>query len=180
MNQKLIDRYIRTVTRRLPPKVRGDVEQELASLISDMLEARCGAAAGATAIAPEEKDIRAVLSELGAPGQLAARYKGQDDSLPLVSVHIFAARAGWPDRFVNTSGHELVVYADTAFKTKIGMLYRDALCYCNRMNDGCVMLLYKVSSAGIFKVGFTDYVQGVLPGENEPEMNARLELEASS
>jgi len=159
MSRNLIDRYIRTATRRLPGKLRADVQQELASTISDMLEARCGTAA------PGEKDIRIVLSELGAPGKLAAEYKGQNDmgSLPLASVHIFAARAGWPDRFVNTSGHELTVYADTAFKTKIGVLYRDAACFCNRMNDGCVMLLYKVSNEGIFKTGFTDYVQGVLP-----------------
>jgi len=72
MNHELIDRYIYAVTRRLPPKTRTDVEQELASLISDMLEARCGA------VAPGEKDIRVVLTELGAPGKLAAKYSGDE------------------------------------------------------------------------------------------------------
>ena len=72
MNHELIERYIYAVTRRLPVKLRGDVEKELASLISDMLEARCGA------VTPEEKDIRIVLTELGSPEELAAKYSGDE------------------------------------------------------------------------------------------------------
>ena len=82
MNHELIDRYIYAVTRRLPMKLRGDVEQELASLISDMLEARCGA------VVPTENDIRVVLTELGAPTKLAAKYSG-DEGGALISGEYF-------------------------------------------------------------------------------------------
>ncbi len=71
MNE-LIERYIYAVTRHLPQKQRTDVEQELESLISDMLDARCGA------ITPEEKDVRVVLTELGSPWELAAKYAGEE------------------------------------------------------------------------------------------------------
>jgi len=74
MNHELIDRYIYAVTRRLPQKLRGDVDAELAGLISDMLETRCGA------VTPTEKDVRVVLTELGAPGKLAAKYSGDEGS----------------------------------------------------------------------------------------------------
>ncbi|MCL2300600.1 MAG: hypothetical protein FWC27_10705 [Firmicutes bacterium] len=82
MNHELIDRYIYAVTRRLPPKLRADVEQELRSLISDMLEARCGAAP------PGEKDVRAALTELGAPDKLAAKYSG-DEGKALIGGEYF-------------------------------------------------------------------------------------------
>jgi len=72
MSHELIGRYIYAVTRRLPPKSRADVEKELASLVSDMLEARCGA------VSPTDKDVRVVLTELGAPGKLAAKYSGDE------------------------------------------------------------------------------------------------------
>ncbi|MCL2494343.1 MAG: hypothetical protein FWE98_01630 [Oscillospiraceae bacterium] len=74
MTHELIERYIYAVTRRLPAKLRGDVERELASLISDMLEARCGP------VTPEERDARVVLTELGPPGKLAAKYSGDEGS----------------------------------------------------------------------------------------------------
>ena len=64
-------------------------------------------------------------------------------------------------RFVNTSGRELVIYSDSKLTTKIGMLYRDSACHCILEHDGTVVVLYKVSSNGIFKVGFTDYSMGV-------------------
>ncbi len=64
-------------------------------------------------------------------------------------------------RFVNTSGKELVIFADSKLSTKVGMLYRDSACYCIHAEDAAVVVLYKVSSNGVFKVGFTDYVQGV-------------------
>jgi hypothetical protein len=64
-------------------------------------------------------------------------------------------------RFVNTSGRELVIYADSKLQTKIGMLYRSSACYCLLEQDSAVVVLYKVSSNGVFKVGFTDYMQGV-------------------
>ena len=64
-------------------------------------------------------------------------------------------------RFVNTSGRELHIYADSKFTTKIGMLYRDSACYCIMQQDDAAIVMYKVSSNGVFKVGFTDYTQGV-------------------
>jgi len=48
--------------------------------------------------------------------------------------------------------------------TKIGMLYRDSACFCILEQDAAVVVLYKVSSNGVFKVGFTDFVQGVQEG----------------
>lgn len=68
MKQDLIDRYVYAVTRRLPARLRSDIDQELRSLIDDMLEARCGG------ILPRERDIRVVLTELGTPAELAAQY----------------------------------------------------------------------------------------------------------
>ena len=65
MKNDLIERYIYAVIRYLPLKMRGDVEKELDSLISDMLEERC------RDITPSEKDIRGVLMELGMPEELA-------------------------------------------------------------------------------------------------------------
>ena len=82
MNHELIARYIYAVARRLPAKLRRDVEQELDSLISDMLEARCGG------VMPQEKDIRIVLTELGAPSKLAAKYSG-DEGRALISGAYF-------------------------------------------------------------------------------------------
>ena len=64
-------------------------------------------------------------------------------------------------RFVNTSGRELAIFADSKLSTKVGMLYRDSACFCILEQDAAVVVLYKVSSNGVFKVGFTDFVPGV-------------------
>jgi len=82
MTHELTERYIYAVTRRLPLKTRGDVERELDSLVSDMLEARCGA------VTPEEKDIRIVLTELGPSEALAAKYSG-DEGRALIGGEYF-------------------------------------------------------------------------------------------
>ncbi|MCL2530659.1 MAG: hypothetical protein FWE40_00685 [Oscillospiraceae bacterium] len=65
-------------------------------------------------------------------------------------------------RFVNSSGRELTVYSDSKLSIKVGMLYRDSACYCvcDALED-VVAVMYKVSSNGVHKVGFTDYVDGV-------------------
>lgn len=68
MKNELIDRYIYAVTRKLPAKLRTDIDKELHSLIEDMLEARC------EGLLPEEHDVRVVLTELGTPSELAAKY----------------------------------------------------------------------------------------------------------
>jgi len=67
-NNELIERYVYAVVRQLPAKQREDIEQELKSLINDMLEERCGD------VAPTERDINVVLAELGKPSELAAKY----------------------------------------------------------------------------------------------------------
>lgn len=70
---ELIDRYVYAVGKRLPYKIRRDVEQEITTLIQDMLEERCGGR-------PEElKDVRVVLAELGRPEELAVQYSPDHD-----------------------------------------------------------------------------------------------------
>lgn len=65
---ELIDRYIYAVVKRLPEKQREDITQELRGLIDDMLTQRTGGGRAARA------DIEAVLTELGDPAALAAKY----------------------------------------------------------------------------------------------------------
>ena len=65
-------------------------------------------------------------------------------------------------RFLNTSGKDLVIYADSSMSTSIGRLYKDSPCYCLHAGDDAVAVLYKVSSTGVFKIGFTDYLGGVV------------------
>lgn len=64
----LINRYVYAVVRRLPISMRNDVDKELHSIISDTLEARCGE------VQPTEKDVKVVLTELGTPSELSAKY----------------------------------------------------------------------------------------------------------
>lgn len=68
MNQDLIERYLYAATKRLPAKQREDVARELRGLIDDMLAERCGE------VLPTEKDVRVVLTELGTPQELYAKY----------------------------------------------------------------------------------------------------------
>lgn len=68
MNNDLIERYLYAVTRRMSHKQRDDVCLELRGLIDDMLTERCGG------LTPTEKDIRVVLTELGTPQELYAKY----------------------------------------------------------------------------------------------------------
>lgn len=68
MKNDLIERYIYAVTKRMPRKQREDVSLELRGLIEDMLMERCGDTE------PAEKDIHNVLTELGSPMELYAKY----------------------------------------------------------------------------------------------------------
>jgi hypothetical protein len=61
--KNLIDRYLYDVTKRLPEKIRGDVERELRSNIEDMLSDD-----------PTEQEIEGVLTKLGSPAKLAVSY----------------------------------------------------------------------------------------------------------
>lgn len=73
MNNDLIERYIYAVTKYLPRKNKDDIKEELTGLISDMLDERCGD------LPPTEKDVRVVLTELGSPTDLAAKYSPDKD-----------------------------------------------------------------------------------------------------
>ncbi|MDR1465795.1 MAG: hypothetical protein LBJ11_10935 [Oscillospiraceae bacterium] len=64
-------------------------------------------------------------------------------------------------RFVNTSGRELPIFADSKMSNKVGMLYRNSACNCILEQEQTAVVLYKVSSNGVYKVGFTDYIQGI-------------------
>lgn len=79
--EELKDNYIYAVTRRLPKKQRGDVARELDSLISDMLEARCGGEE------PTHEDLEAVVKELGAPENLALQYRPLGDRWIISPYH---------------------------------------------------------------------------------------------
>lgn len=89
-NQELIDRYVYAVTKNLPRKSREDVSKELHSLISDMLEERCGA------VRPTEHDLRVVLAELGTPEELAEKYSPTKDKVligsPYFGKYIFVLK----------------------------------------------------------------------------------------
>src|SRR5690625_21655 len=67
---EMIDRYVYAVVKRLPTDQRKDVEQELRSLIEDMLEER-NKEGNIT-----EEHVNDVLVELGSPGKMAERYRG--------------------------------------------------------------------------------------------------------
>lgn len=73
MNHDLIERYIYAVTKRMSRNQREDVSLELGGLIEDMLMERCGGRQ------PDERDIRIVLTELGTPQALSAKYSEDAD-----------------------------------------------------------------------------------------------------
>lgn len=67
-SNNLVERYIYAISRQLPAKSREDTARELRTLIADMLAER-----GAEQ-EPSEEDVRAVLTELGRPDELAQKY----------------------------------------------------------------------------------------------------------
>jgi hypothetical protein len=77
----LVDRYLYAVTRHLPRTERDEVSRELDSLIDEMIAERCGP------ITPTEKDVRVVLTELGAPQEVALQYSGQPDQALISGVY---------------------------------------------------------------------------------------------
>ena len=62
-------------------------------------------------------------------------------------------------KFVNTSGGELAIYADSGLATKVGTLYRGSACSCILEHDETVAVMYRTSN-GAYKVGFTDFIEG--------------------
>ncbi|GGM38258.1 hypothetical protein GCM10011351_25510 [Paraliobacillus quinghaiensis] len=67
---EMIERYIYAVTKRLPSSQREDIAQELRGLIEDLLEEKIGNNA------VTDDAIEEVLTELGSPVELAAKYRG--------------------------------------------------------------------------------------------------------
>lgn len=90
MKNDLVERYIYAVTKRLPKKSREDVSLELRGLIEDMLAERCGDSE------PMEKDIRVVLTELGSPQELYAKYDENAEKCligqPYYSTYLFVMK----------------------------------------------------------------------------------------
>ncbi|WBQ07978.1 permease prefix domain 1-containing protein [Kribbella sp. CA-293567] len=77
----LTDRYVHEVVRRIPADQRDDVAEELRTTIADTAEARDGAD-------PEVAE-RAVLTEMGDPIRLAAKYA--DRPLALIGPDLYPA-----------------------------------------------------------------------------------------
>jgi hypothetical protein len=68
MTEEMIDRYVYQVGQRLPAERREDVARELASLIRDHVQDETGPAEASEAV------VRRVLTEMGDPAAVAARY----------------------------------------------------------------------------------------------------------
>ncbi len=67
----LIEDYIYNVTKRLPEKMRTDIEEELYVTILDMIDGNL----------EDENQVKSVLTELGSPKVLALKYKDKPESL---------------------------------------------------------------------------------------------------
>ena len=78
----LADRYVWGVLRAVPERQRADLEPEIRALVADAMEARAATSTGDAAAVE-----RAVLTELGDPEVLAARY--MDRSLHLIGPAYF-------------------------------------------------------------------------------------------
>lgn len=76
MRTELFDRYVHDVGRRLPRKLRADVEAELLSLLMDSLQSRMPELDSADGAAAEAAQTE-VLREFGPPVSVAAGYAPQ-------------------------------------------------------------------------------------------------------
>ena len=63
--------------------------------------------------------------------------------------------------FKNTSGKDLEVYCDSSLKTKVGTIYKNSTCKALGVVDGKVIVKYKVTSTGSYKVGFVNFAKGI-------------------
>ncbi|MBP7480166.1 MAG: hypothetical protein KA785_06935 [Spirochaetaceae bacterium] len=77
--EDLINRYVYAAGRLLPMKNRKEIEAEIRSLISDMLDERL-AEKGKSLIEKDESDVKVVLTELGLPLVLASKYRNEKES----------------------------------------------------------------------------------------------------
>ena len=74
IRMELIERYIYAVSRRLPVSQRADIEQELRTLIEDMIQERCHGEIS-------QEQIMELLKELGDPVYLAGQYREEQKYL---------------------------------------------------------------------------------------------------
>lgn len=109
MKHDLIERYIYAVTKRLPAKSREDISQELRGLIDDMLAERCGQRT------PTDKDVRVVLTELGSPSELHAKYDEDADKCligqPYYSTYKFVLKIVLISVAVGMTVSNLILFA---------------------------------------------------------------------
>jgi len=82
VNKDLAKRYIYAVTCNLPAKTQPEVEKEIDSMITELLDARCCGAE------PGDEDIRAVLTELGPPEELAVKYSGEENKALISGIYL--------------------------------------------------------------------------------------------
>ncbi|MBM7231371.1 HAAS signaling domain-containing protein [Dietzia cinnamea] len=73
---RLTDRYIAEVVRHLPEGQRGDISEEIAATIDDMIAAELDADTGPDGRIDTATAEHTVLRRLGDPAQLARRYSG--------------------------------------------------------------------------------------------------------
>jgi hypothetical protein len=73
MSTNLIDSYVSEIGRRLPKKMRSDIEAEIRSTLQDMLEER----SQKTDKPVDEEMTLQVLKEYGSPEKVAATYQGE-------------------------------------------------------------------------------------------------------
>ncbi len=86
MRTELFERYVHEVGRRLPRRVRTDVEAELLSLLTDALHDRRAEAEAEDQASIEALQI-AILKEFGPPAEMAAQYKPPQRYL--IGPHLF-------------------------------------------------------------------------------------------
>ena len=58
--------------------------------------------------------------------------------------------------YVNPMEGQLPIYADSDMTHKIGSLFKGSTCQCVGEQNNMAIVLYKISEAGKYKVGFAD------------------------
>ncbi len=124
--EDITNRYVYQVSKHLANNTKKDIEQELKTLISDMLEERTH---GNT---PSKEDIDTILLELGNPMELANKYR--DKSRYLISPTIFPV---WQLILKIVLG---AVLLGIAISSVIGLLSTDQVIWYEYIGDTIVTL----------------------------------------
>lgn len=131
MKNDLIDRYLYAVTKRMNPKIREDVKNELSSLIDDMLAERCGNGT------PAEKDIRVVLTELGTPQELYAKYSDDGDKCligqPYYGTYLTVMKIVLAAVAIGMTVSSLILHFE-----EVQLWYETALSWLSLLWSGCL------------------------------------------